>query len=270
MENIIIDLLNIDKSIIETLVYSKENGHFMIHLKFIKQEFYCDCGYVNPMKFKEYYTKRINHNLLMDRKTVIHYQARRYQCSLCGKTQYEPNPFASKYQKVSYSLSIVILERLNRPHVTFASVAQDLNVSSTTVINVFDLLVDDKRITLPPILCLDEFYFSRYASFKYCAVLVDFETKELVDLVESRRKYALNSYFDKISQSERANVKMVCIDLYEPYRSLIKRKFKNALIVVDTFHVIQIFNRHMDNIRVKVMKNFSSNSVNYCLLKEFN
>jgi len=39
-------------------------------------------------------------------------------------------------------------------------------------------------------------------------------------------------------------VKIVCIDLSSPYRSLIKKHFPNAKIVADRFHVIRLINHY--------------------------
>lgn len=269
MENIIIDLLNIDKSSIEHLHCIKENDTLNIHLTFKKQLLLCQCGYSEPMVFKEYYVKKIKHNLVNHLKTIIHYHARRYRCSICKKSCYEPNPLSAPFQKKTFSLSTNIITKLMKPENTFSSVANELSVSPTTVINSFDQSVNDSRKQLSEVLCLDELYFSRYSSYKYCCVLVDFQTKKLVDMIESRKKYSLSKYFDSISLEERNKVNFVCIDFYQPYKQIISLKLKKAKICIDKFHVIQLLNSYLDKIRLKVMKNYTKQSNEYYLLKKF-
>lgn len=269
MENIIIDLFNIDKSLVQEFTAYRDKNEFHVFVTFKKKDYFCDCGEVKPMRFKEYYSKTLTHNLLMDSKTIIHYRARRYQCDFCRKTIYETNPFSAPYQKKTHNILMSIINKLMKPEMTFTSVAQELHLSSTSVINIFDLISNTERQELPEVLCLDELYFSRYASYKYCCVLVDFQTNKLVDIIESRKKYYLTNYFDTISEFERNKVKFVCIDFYEPYRQVIKRKFKNAQICIDKFHIIQLVNRSLDQVRLKVMRNFNKTSTQYYLLKNF-
>lgn len=259
MENIIISLLNIDSSTVQTLSTVRNKDQLSIHITLKKQEILCQCDSPRPLKFKEYYTKKIKHSLIMNMDTILYYKARRYQCSCCYKTLYEPNPFTTLFQKKTFGLSQMTMTQLMKPEYTFTSVAQQLCVSPTTILNIFDSLFNDTRQSLPNILCLDELYFSRYSSYKYCCVLVNFESQQLVDLVESCRKFSLSKYFDSFTQEERDNVKVVCIDFYDPYRQVIRLKLRKATICIciDHFHIIQLVNRYLDQIRIKTMKNFT-------------
>lgn len=175
MENIIIDLFNIDKSLVQEFTAYRDKNEFHVFVTFKKKDHFCDCGGVKPMRFKEYYSKTLTHNLFMDSKTIIHYRARRYQCDFCRKTIYETNPFSAPYQKKTHNILMFIINKLMKPEMTFTSVAQELHLSSTSVINIFDLISNTERQELPEVLCLDKLYFSRYASYKYCCVLVDFK-----------------------------------------------------------------------------------------------
>jgi transposase len=57
----------------------------------------------------------------------------------------------------------------------------------------------------------------------------------------------------KYDKAARQNVKTITVDLFEPYRPMIKRVFTNAIIVTDKFHVVSQVYEALNKIRVEVM-----------------
>ena len=49
------------------------------------------------------------------------------------------------------------------------------------------------------------------------------------------------------------------MDMYKPYLELIKKMFKNALIVIDMFHIDQLISRSLNKTRIKAMKKDKDN-----------
>ncbi|EGQ3178818.1 transposase [Staphylococcus pseudintermedius] len=78
------------------------------------------------------------------------------------------------------------------------------------------------------------------------------------DIVEDRKKHHLQTYFERFELSDREKVNTVCIDIYEPYMSLIKDVFPKADIVVDKFHIVQAINRELNRCRVQAMNRFKN------------
>lgn len=159
---------------------------------------------------------------------------------------------------------------------TFTGVAQNLNLSVTTVIKIFDTYVECHRAILPKIICFDEFYRSRKTTDKYAFVMADFQTNKIIDVYHSRRKDKLDSYFSRIPQKERDNVECIIIDMWNTYRDLAEILFKNAKIAVDSFHVIKHLNEAIINIRLRIMRKYDkntrslySNDMYYYMLKKF-
>ena len=159
---------------------------------------------------------------------------------------------------------------------TFTGVAQNLNLSVTTVIKIFDTYVECRRAILPKIICFYEFYRSRKTTDKYAFVMADFQTNKIIDVYHSRRKDKLDSYFSRISQKERDNVEYIIIDMWDTYRDLAEILFKNAKIAVDSFHVIKHLNEAVINIRLRIMRKYDkntkslySNDMYYYMLKKF-
>jgi transposase len=92
-------------------------------------------------------------------------------------------------------------------------------------------------------------------SFIFC----DADTGQIVDIVEDRRLHVLNNYFMKYSKAARNAVRTVVIDMYSPYISLIKSIFPKAKIIIDKFHIIQLFSRALNKTRIKIMNKDEKN-----------
>lgn len=54
--------------------------------------------------------------------------------------------------------------------------------------------------------------------------------------------------------------------MYNPYITLIKGCFTNALIIIDMFHIVQLISRSLNKTRIKIMKN---NKENYRKFKRY-
>ncbi|MGN1343249.1 MAG: transposase [Traorella sp.] len=55
--------------------------------------------------------------------------------------------------------------------------------------------------------------------------------------------------------------------MYLPYKQLIQIYFKKATICIDSFHVIKHLNDDLQKIRIRIMKKFNTDSIEYYLQK---
>ena len=69
------------------------------------------------------------------------------------------------------------LEKLKPYTSTFASVAKELDISATSVMEIFNKHVQIERKKLTSIMCWDEFYFNRHSKYKYSFIIMDFQKK---------------------------------------------------------------------------------------------
>lgn len=232
----------------------------------------CECT------IKDYQSKRINHSISTSSPCIIKYKARRYKCKYCNKIFYEHNPFATPNEKVSTFTRLMVLDALRSHTATFTSVARQYKLTTQTVMNIFDSWVDCKRKTLPSIICIDEIYTNKLSnSSKYAAVLLNFQTRQLVEIYSSRHKAFLANQFTYIPIEERNNVKAIIIDMWDSYKELAHRYFKNSIVSVDSFHVIKHLNDAITKIRLNVMRKYKKANANkliehdmyYYMLKKF-
>lgn len=95
------------------------------------------------------------------------------------------------------------------------------------------------RLSLTDIISVDEVFLELDEHCKYALVIQDFYTGNPIDLLSSHRTNSTEPYFMNIPLVERANVKYLISDMYNPYIQWVSKYFPNTVSVVDAFHVIQ-------------------------------
>ena len=211
--------------------------YIYIEYKLIQPMHCPQCGSV--MHVKDVYERTIKNDvLLIDASIIILYKQRSWQCKRC-RNRYTPQvSFVRKWKQhtnISMTASVLKLSDLTR---SVTSVAEDFNISDTSLHNWFMQYVDIRRGEMPVILSIDEVYVNFTYDCKYALCLMDFETKEIVDIVISRREKYTNDYFVAIPIRERKRVRYIISDMYQPYLDYADRYFPNAKVAVDSFHVI--------------------------------
>ncbi len=98
-------------------------------------------------------------------------------------------------------------------------------------------------------------------------IIIDGDTGEVFDIVESRRYKFLEAYFHGFSKEKRDNVEFVAMDMYSPYIQLTNKVFANATICFDKFHVVNHLSRALIKTRIKFMNKCARSSKEYKLLK---
>src|SRR5699024_24220 len=84
-----------------------------------------------------------------------------------------------------------------------------------------------------------------------------------------RNNKFLRNYFIQYSHKARLSVMTITVDLYAPYRSMIKELFPNAFIIADKFHVVTQAYTAMNKIRIRVMKEYGARNHEYRALIHF-
>lgn len=273
-----IKLLNLEgKNIDLSKSYiDKSNDSFICTLVLNNTTLCCtECGSIN-ISIKDYRLKKIKHSISTHQPCIINYKTRRFKCKDCGKTFLENNPFCQEDEKLSLFTTIKILDKLRSHTATFSSVSKDLHTSVQTVINVFDNYASSSRLQFDEAICIDEIYTNKLTKKKYCCIIMNFKTKQIIDLYPSRLKYDLIENFMKIPLAERKKVKYVIIDMWETYKQVSLDVFPNCVVAVDSFHVIKHLTLAIDYIRLKIMNKYKNNyskienaDMYYYMLKKF-
>lgn len=263
--------LNIDENDIEKFdTFNDDDGSLKATIRLKKKDLYCpNCGWKlsgNGFKFKP-----VNHQFLTGRTVNITYQARRYRCTHCGFSQLEKNPFAMKGFTVSILNMDNIMRDLRNPQLNYTTIAARYHTSVTMIERYLDSFVVIPKIELPVSLGIDEIHsdMAKRRDAKYLGILIDNDTYNLVDILQSRNKTDLSNFFKSYTKEEREKVLYVTIDMWEPYKELANRYLKNAVVAVDPFHVIEHLTRDFTKVRIRIMNSMVYRSSGYYLLKSW-
>lgn len=201
--------------------------------------------------------------------TYLSLNKQRYYCNHCNKTftcttnivNYGCNISNNTKQSIAFDLTKKISEK---------DISNYNNVSPNTVERVIDSYFElDSKVyknTLPQELSFDEFKSVKTADGAMSFQICNAKNGKIIDIVEDRKLNNLMKYFSRYSRQSRMNVKIIVIDMYAPYISLIKTMFPNALIVIDKFHLIELISRSLNKTRIKLMK---KDKDNYNKLKRY-
>ncbi|WP_148095616.1 transposase, partial [Ligilactobacillus salitolerans] len=111
---------------------------------------------------------------------------------------------------------------------------------------------------LPQDIAFDDFKSGKFAKSGMSILLMDIAQHRTLDIIRSRTNTYLHSYFYQYPRKARLAVQTVTVDLYSPYRPLIKELFPNALIIADRFHTVVQAYRGLNSVRISVMKQYGA------------
>ena len=232
---------------------------------------YCPkCGVVFDDEFEKhgFIISNIRIPNVVGYRSILRLHKQRYLCKHCNKA------FTLKSNVVDYGCCISKATKWHiandlRKKRSEKDIAIDNNVSPNTVERIIDSYYDPIKIHkhyLPKILSFDEFKSVKSADGAMSFHMCNGETGQTIDIVEDRRLSSLIKYFFKYSLKARQSVKLIVIDMYSPYVSLIHKMFPNANIIIDKFHVIQLISRSLNKTRIQIMK---KDKVNYKKMKRY-
>ena len=246
----IIKILNIIDEDIEILDTVISNCDKYIHIrKIIYGNKICpNCGCV--MYSKGVRKREINHPILQDGFNlylIVH--QRKWRCTNVECNHYcnDEFSFLEKYKQSTNILPFLVLDKFRDINATDISVARELNISDNSVRNIFKSYVDLSRLPLSEVISIDEVYMHFDSKNLYSLIIMDFISGEIIDILPNRLEKTTSKYFYSISKTERDRVKYLICDMYNPYINYVNKYFRNAICIIDSFHVIQWIERELRN-----------------------
>lgn len=225
-----------------------------------KPEYCPNCGVVKDEKMVKNGCKvsRIKIPKISELNSYLDLKKQKYLCKHCNK-QFTSSTSEIEYRcRISNNTKHSIIN-YSKQAITHKNIAWIHNVSNMTVQVINNKIYDNDKLYkhyLPKVMCFDEFHYkNRIMTFNIC----DAVTGKTFDLVENRKLDNLIQYFKYFTDRCRNNVEYIVIDMYTPYISLIKECFKNAKIIIDLFHVVQLVSKALNKTRIKAMRNDKTN-----------
>jgi len=89
---------------------------------------------------------------------------------------------------------------------------------------------------------------------QYALVLTDLERRCVLEVFDNRVQETFEAWLDGLSQQQQRAVKIVSMDMWNPYRYAVQRKLPKAKIVADRFHVVKQLNHQLNLLRRKLQR----------------
>lgn len=208
-------------------------------------------------------------NRISNNPSILEVKKQRFYCKHCKKTFMAQTSLTDKGCFISKDVKLSVIDSLTEI-MPMKVIAKNHYISNTTVSRVLrSTIKKNNKQYLPKKLAIDEFKSTKIVDSSMSVNLTDIETGQIFDIVSDRKKQNLNQYFSSYPVSIRNRVEIVTTDMYPTYIDLAKTLFPNAKIVLDKFHIVQLFTRDMNKFRVYQMKKFRSNSHEYRVLKRY-
>ena len=136
-------------------------------------------------------------------------------------------------------------------------------ISTNSVNRILDDISDDKLIKnngkLPISFGIDEFSATKDTISKLAFIIVSHDSKNVFDINNSRLSKDLYYYFFRYQKKDRNKVKFITLDLYKPYYVLMKKLFKNAILIPDRFHIVLQIRNALDKTRIALCNKSNPN-----------
>ena len=196
--------------------------------------------------------------------TYLRLRKQRWLCRNCHHTFSAETAVVRKNCYISENTKLcVILDAKEKR--SQQDIARSLNVSHGTVNSILTNFIVRKNY-LPKHLCFDEFKSVKKSKGHMSFLFLDADKGSVIDVLEDRRMSELVRYFNSYTRGARCAVETVCMDMYTPYKELVKALFPNARIIIDRFHIVQLISCSLNQTRTAVMKN---DKVNYNKFKRY-
>ena len=200
-------------------------------------------------------------------KDILRIKKVRFKCKGCNKTYTPPITGIDRYSKTSNQTLNMIIRDFTKM-ITFKDIGIRYGLTTARILQLFDEKINFvPRRTLPFVLCIDEIKFDEEYDQKFCCVLYDHNSKEIVDIIKNRKLAYLEEYFSSIPEKERNNVKYFVSDMYDGYKTVCHKYFRKAIHIVDLFHVINQLTYAVNKIRVLTMNRIGKGNLEYYFMK---
>ena len=252
-----------DQNIIISLVFETDT-HIEIQAKLDYPAPSCPHCHGKMIKYDFQKTSKIPLLEQAGTPTLLRLKKRRFQCKNCRRVTVAETSIVEKNCQISNLVRQKVTQLLTEK-VSLTDIARRLRVSTSTVYRKLDQFTFKKHFDkLPRVMSWDEFGFKKG---ELAFVAQNYETNELITILDNRRQTTIRNYFLKYPLKARQKVQFITMDMSGAYIPLAKKLFPNAKIVLDRFHIIQHLGRAFLKTRITIMNQFDKKSLPYRALK---
>ncbi len=96
---------------------------------------------------------------------------------------------------------------------------------------------------------VDEIQWQRGQHYLTLVYQIEDGMKRLLWVAEERTEESLRRFFQTLSAEARQSIRFVCSDMWQPYLNVVAEQLKQAIHVLDRFHIMKKMNEAIDEVR---------------------
>lgn len=205
----------------------------------------CPCCGGGSLRSKGRYERRVRHLACFGQTSELVIACRRYRCTACTRSFVQPLPGVRPGRRSTEPWREAIYER-HDDGICASTLARRETLGQATVARIYAQFTERKArerqsLDCPQVLGIDEHTLHR--GQRFATTFCDLKNRRVFDLSPGRSEAELRTYLRSLRGRER--VRVVCIDLSNTYRAIIRRWFPRAKIVADRFHAIRLVGQHL-------------------------
>lgn len=245
-------LLGVERTIVTGMVFDELGFIIDVKPRWKKPR----CGICNK-KGPIYDTQapRLWRHLSFGRSRIwLRYTPRRVHCPHCGAVHVEAVPWALHASRFTRDFENMVTWQAQRSDKT--TVQQLMGLSWRTVGRIIGrvvpLLRDKKRLDELYVIGVDEISYRK--NHKYVTLVMDHIKRHIVWAREGKNADTLKAFFDELGPERCKQITVITMDMSKAFIKAVREKVPNAQIIFDRFHVQQLTNKAVDDVRRSIMQ----------------
>lgn len=190
--------------------------------------------------------------------TCFRYAPRRLNCTDCGiHVEHLPWALGKRPLTKSFAWFLASWAKL----LSWQQTSKTFKTSWECVFRSVEMAVDwgRARMDLTGItgLGVDEIYWKK-GKFLTLVYQINEGMKRLLFVSENREEKSLRQFFLWLGEERSLLIQFVCSDMWKPYLNVIAAHAKNALNILDRYHIASKMNKALDEVRAKETRDLRS------------
>ncbi|MDA8021077.1 MAG: ISL3 family transposase [Thermoanaerobaculia bacterium] len=214
------------------------------------------CGWRARGRF-EIKTRQWRHVAIGGIRTVLEGPIRRLRCQRVVTEQVPWARHGSRFTRSFEGITAYLAQNLPK-----TKVVQLLGIAWETVGSIAGRMVQEqlseRRFDGLRRIGVDEISYRRH--HKHLTVVVNHDTGHVVWVAEGKSSEVLRSFFEELGSERLAQIQVVSLDLSAAYQKAIREAVPGAEMVFDKFHIAQLAQRALDEVRREIQRNLSNDA----------
>jgi len=189
---------------------------------------------------------------IFNKPCFIKFPRRRFYCEPCDKPFTEHLSFAGIGHRYTYRYEQYIFNRCKNSDLKTVSKLEKLGYHA--VKDIYYRLCKEQEAqqqhdeAVVEIIGIDEISLKKRHK-QFILIISDLNRKCVIDVLPNREKLTLSNWFNSLSDEKKNKIRIVSIDMWEPYLQAINQQLPHAEVVVDRFHVMKNLNDSISKTR---------------------